>query len=307
MSTNTKKELLSPLPYRDNLFLKKVLVITGGTSKLLYQIACDFMALGGSVAIVSKYKTEVDRAAEKLNTKTKDHGFAKGYVVDLRYTTEIHGLVDNILNDFGRIDILVNGASGNFLVDADKISMNGFKTVVDIDLFSAFNLTQKVFNRWFKAHGGKVIFVNATYHKLGTLLQVHASAAKGAVEAMCKSLALEWGKFNVLVNCVSPGWIINTVSIAKLLDLRKVNMKEANTNDNKGEEVNNQEALDIKEVEKLFPLNRFGNKYEFSKSLLFFCTDASNYITGQNIIVDGAQLSIFPNWVPFNRLLKPSF
>ncbi len=207
--------------FRENYFKDQVMVITGGTSKMLYQPALDFMQLGGKVALISRRLDLLEKVAEDLKQKTGS--FAKGYKLDLKKATDpdYAKLVDNILNDFGRIDVLLNGAAGNFLADAENLSLNAFKTILEIDTLGTFLMSKWIYSKYMKKNGGKIINISASLHYLGTLLNSHAAAAKAGVDAITKTLALEWGPKGVRVNGVAPGAIEGTEGFDRLMDFKK--------------------------------------------------------------------------------------
>ena len=129
---------------------------------------------------------------------------------------------------FGKIDILVNGAAGNFLASAEKLSTNGFKTVMEIDTIGTFNMSKAVFNNSMKANrSGNIINISALLHWNGTALQAHSSAAKAGVDALTKVLAVEWGPYGIRVNGLVPGPIRGTEGFERLGDLSLMNNKAA--------------------------------------------------------------------------------
>ena len=208
--------------FRENYFEGQVMVITGGTSKMLYQPALDFMKLGGKVALISRRLEELQKVSENLTSLTKN--FSKGYRLDLKKATDedCSKIIDNILLDFGKIDILVNGAAGNFLAEAENLSLNAFKTVMEIDTMGTFLMSKWVYKKYMKKNGGRIINISASLHYLGTLLNAHAAAAKAGVDAITKTMALEWGPKGVRVNAIAPGVIEGTEGFERLMEYNKV-------------------------------------------------------------------------------------
>jgi len=133
--------------------------------------------------------------------------------------------VKAVVDQFGRVDILVNGAAGNFLASASKLSAKGFKTVTEIDTLGTFNMSKAAFNQSMKKHGGNIINITALLHWNGTVLQAHSSAAKAGVDALTKVLAVEWGPYKVRVNGIAPGAIRGTEGMARLGDMSLMNNK----------------------------------------------------------------------------------
>ena len=127
--------------------------------------------------------------------------------------------VKKAVDEFGKIDILVNGAAGNFLATASKLSTNGMRTVLEIDTLGTFNMSREVFNQSMSKNGGGVIInISASLHWNGSALQAHSSAAKAGVDALTKVLACEWGPHNVRVVGLVPGAIKGTEGMARLGD-----------------------------------------------------------------------------------------
>jgi peroxisomal 2,4-dienoyl-CoA reductase len=289
----SKNQIAHPI-FRDNQFKGKVLVLTGGTSKMLYQPALDFMKLGGKVALLSRRPKELEIVAESLIKESNSPaGSAKGYQIDLKKADDAicDKVVGDILKDFGRIDVLVNGAAGNFLADAEKLSLNAFRTVIEIDTIGTFMMSKHVYAKWMKANRGSIINISASLHYLGTLMNVHASAAKAGVDAITKTLALEWGPKGVRVNGVAPGFIEGTEGFERLMDLNKANSKQ---NQTKSSNIN----VDlIEQAKSVIPLQRFGKRQDIANTVLFLASDLSSYMTGQSLLVDGGVLGTSPNWL----------
>jgi peroxisomal 2,4-dienoyl-CoA reductase len=280
------------------------MVLTGGTSNMLFQLALDFMILGGNVALVSRREVKLYKIGRKLMLSVNNKTKAKGYKADVRKYEELHKVIDNIIKDFGKINYLVNGASGNFLADAETLSSNGFKTVLEIDTLGTFNMSKLVYNKWMKNHGGAIVNLSSTVHHLGTYFQLHSGSAKAAIDNITKVLALEWGPHKVRVNGVAPGLIDKTEGFNRFMDLSFLNKK------NKTFSSINEENFK-QTISQKIPLQSLGNKNNISHTILFLLSDVSSYITGQTIVVDGGHLSTVPNYMAMSekvsKFLKPKF
>lgn len=137
-------------------------------------------------------------------------------------------MIEKVVQEFGQIDILVNGAAGNFLASADKISTNGVRKVLEIDTLGTFNMSQSVFNGSMKQRkSGVIINISATLHWNGSWGQLHSSAAKAGVDAITKCLATEWGPHGIRVCGIVPGPIEGTEGFERLGSLNNINNKEA--------------------------------------------------------------------------------
>lgn len=156
---------------------------------------------------------------------------AKGVCIaipgDVRKYESCEQAVKSVVEKFGRLDILVNGAAGNFLAKASKLSTNGMKTVLEIDTLGTFHMSKAAFNNYMEKNGGNIINISALLHWNGSVLQAHSSAAKAGVDALTKVLAVEWGPNKVRVNGIVPGAIKGTEGMARLGDISLMNNKKA--------------------------------------------------------------------------------
>jgi len=169
---------------------------------------------------------------------------------------------------FGKLDILVNGAAGNFLCAPEDLSPNGFKTVMEIDTIGTFYMSRSAFEP-LKNSSGIIINMSATLHYLATHYQIHASAAKAGVDSITRSLALEWGKYGIRVNGIAPGPIENTEGFSRL--------------------AGNSDEVTAK-VSETIPLRRTGKTVDIALTALFLASPAASYISGQTIVVDGGSV-----------------
>src|SRR5204862_7235882 len=151
---------------------------------------------------------------------TKDELLARGAraiakAADVRDAGAVAETVAAVAAEFGRIDIVINGAAGNFICLAENLSPNGFGTVVDIDLKGTFNVSRAAFPH-LKVRGGSIVNISATLQLLGTVGQAHAAAAKAGVDALTRTLAVEWGPFGIRVNGLAPGPVEATEGVRRL-------------------------------------------------------------------------------------------
>src|SRR6185295_9215706 len=134
---------------------------------------------------------------------------------DVRDASAVADAVAAVVSELGRLDILVNGAAGNFICLAENLSPNGFGTVVDIDLKGTFNVSKAALPH-LRIHGGCVLNISATLPYLGTIAQSHAAAAKAGIDALTRVLACEWGPYGIRVNGIAPGPIEGTEGVRRL-------------------------------------------------------------------------------------------
>lgn len=245
---------------RPDILKGKRALITGGGTGICRGIALTFAAAGADVAIAS-------RRAQVLTPTVQDvkaHGVrAVAIAGDVRVPADVDRIVQGTADALGGLDILVNGAAGNFIARADALSPNGFGTVVDIDLKGTFNVSRAAFPI-LKAQGGVILNISATLQLLGTVGQVHASAAKAGIDAMTRTLAVEWGPSKIRVNGIAPGPVADTEGVRRL------------TTDASRERIG-----------AICPLGRLATIDEIASPALFLCSDASAFVTGVTLVVDG--------------------
>ncbi|XP_002131655.2 peroxisomal 2,4-dienoyl-CoA reductase [(3E)-enoyl-CoA-producing]-like [Ciona intestinalis] len=269
--------------FKPDLLKDKVAFITGGGSGIGFRITEIFMRHGCKTAIASRKIERVKEAADKLTAATGVECFP--LQMDVRNPAEVDQTVKNIVSHFGKLDILVNNAAGNFLCPAESLSANAFKTVMEIDTNGTFNVTKSVFDNYFKENGGSVVNITATLGYKGTVMQTHAGCAKAAIDTMTKHLAAEWGQYGVRINGIAPGPIGGTVGMAKL-----------------GGKSDKAELM-----KKSIPLQRWGQKTEIADSVLYLVSPAASYVTGTVLVADGGSwLTSVNDPIMMHMLMKSS-
>ena len=261
---------MSETIFADGVLKGRVAFVTGGGTGITGGVARAFAEAGASVALVSRKMDHLQPAADTIN---QDGGKAIPIVADVRQPDAVEQAVAQTIEQLGKIDIVVNGAAGNFLCAAEEMSPNGFGTVIDIDLKGTFNVCRATFAQ-LKEHRGQILNISATLHYIGTPLQLHVSAAKAGVDALTRNLAVEWGRYGIRVNGIAPGPIEDTEGMQRLV------------------------PEPVKErLRKTIPLGRFGRIADIEKAAVFICSDAASYINGTVLVVDGGQ------WLASNRMV----
>ena len=254
----------------ENVLAGRVALVTGGGTGITGGVARALAEAGARVALVSRRMEHLEPAAEKIR---EGGGEAFAVAADVRNMEEVEKAVAATLEKFGKLDIVVNGAAGNFLCPAEELSPNGFGTVVDIDLKGTFNVCRAAFAQ-LKEHRGQILNISATLHYLGTPMQLHVSAAKAGVDALTRNLAVEWGRYGIRVNAIAPGPIEDTEGMQRLVP----------------EPVRER-------LRKNVPLGRFGRIADIERAAVFICSEGANYINGTVLVVDGG------HWLATNRPL----
>lgn len=246
--------------FAGNILEGKVAFVTGGGTGITGGVARALAEHGAKVAITSR-KMENLEPMKKLIEDGGGECFAVS--CDVRDYEAVENAIKKTVEHFGKIDIVINGAAGNFLCKAKELSANGFGTVIDIDTKGTFNVCRASFEQ-LKENKGQILNISATLHYLATPMQIHVSAAKAGVDAITRNLSVEWGRYGIRVNGIAPGPIEDTEGMKRLLPPQ---FKEALT--------------------KKIPLQRFGRIKDIEDSALFLCSDAAGYINGVTLVVDG--------------------
>lgn len=234
--------------------------ITGGGSGINLGIARNFAALGANIAICSRDLARLEHAAEGLRALG-----AKVLPVsaDVRDAAALAAALARSEAELGAASIVVSGAAGNFLCEAEKLSPNGFKTVVDIDLLGSFNVSRLAFEQLKKTRGS-LIFISAGLAWLPYSHQTHAAAAKAGIDALMKNLALEWGRHGIRANSIAPGYIGDTEGTQRLASGPVLDAVLAST-----------------------PLARLGTTDDIGHAAVFLASPLASFITGSVVVVDG--------------------
>ena len=244
----------------DGLLAGRVAFVTGGGTGITGGVARALAEAGAKVALVSRKLEHLEPAAQLINDAG---GEAIAVACDVREPAQVEAAIAATVEKFGHLDIVVNGAAGNFLCLAKDLSANGFGTVVDIDLKGTFNVSRAAFEHLKKSRGS-ILNISATLHYGATPMQLHVSSAKAGVDALTRNLAAEWGRYGIRTNGIAPGPIAETEGMARL---STPEMRE--------------------KLKQMIPIGRLGTIRDIEQSAVFLCSEAASFINGHTIIVDG--------------------
>jgi NAD(P)-dependent dehydrogenase (short-subunit alcohol dehydrogenase family) len=238
----------------------KTAFITGGGSGINLGIARRFVLAGAKVALCGRTPEKLEAAAQQLRALG---GEVVAVPADVRDGERMLQALAASEEALGAVDIVVCGAAGNFLCEAEKLSFNGFKTVIDIDLLGSFNTARAAFDQLQRTRG-VVIFISAGQSTMPYRGQVHAGAAKAGIDNMMRTLALEWGRHGVRSNSIVPGFIGDTEGASRIAGAGKYEQVIRNT-----------------------PLGRLGTVDDIGHAALFLASPAAAFVTGASLVVDG--------------------
>ena len=253
---------------RDDALKGKVIVVTGGGSGLGKAMTKYFMELGAKVAITSRNLEKLQNTVKELENETG--GICLAVQCDVRHYDQVETMLQEVLKAYGKVDVLLNNAAGNFISPTERLSANAFDTVLDIVLKGSKNCTLAFGKHWIdtKQNTSTILNIVTTYAFTGSAYVVPSAAAKAGVLAMTRSLAVEWAKYGIRTNAIAPGPFPTQGAWDRLLpgDLA--------------------EKFDMS---KKVPLKRVGNHQELANLAAYLISDFSAYINGEVIVIDGGE------------------
>jgi len=251
--------------FQPDLLLEKRILITGGGTGLGKAAAQRFLELGAEVYICGRREEVLAATETELHERTGGHIHALR--CDVRDPMAVEELVETIWKD-GALDILMNNAAGNFLARTENLSLGAFQSVIGIVLMGSLHTTMACGRRWLAAkRSGVVLNITTTYTTSGSAYVVPSAVAKAGVQALTRSLAVEWGDRGIRMNAIAPGPIPTEGAFSRLLPRPELEQAAKDRN----------------------PLGRFGTVEEFANLAAFLVSDGSGFINGEVVTMDGGE------------------
>ena len=257
--------------FRDDLLQGKVALVTGGGTGIGAAITRELTRLGATVVIASRKPENIEPAAAGL---TEELGRpVHGRIIDIRDRESVRALMTSIVADFGAIDIVINNGGGQFFSPAEAISDKGWDAVVATNLTGTWNVTRAAADAWMLEHGGTILNITMLTGRAFPGM-AHSVAARSGVEAMTRTLAVEWANKGIRINSIAPGFVASS-GIKRYpagLDL-------------------------ISKMRSYVPMKRLASCDEIAWAAVFLASPAGAYITGETMTIDGGK-TLWGDWWP---------
>ena len=251
----------------DGTFENKVILITGGGTGLGKSMGNYLIKLGAKLIITSRKIEVIEKTADEFNNQYENSTIAiQG---DVRKIEDVKNVIEQGIDKFGNIDILVNNAAGNFISPTERLSSGAFDAIIDIVLKGTSYFTLELGKYWIKnKKSGNILNIITTYAWTGSGYVVPSAASKGGVLALTRSIAAEWAKYNIRCNAIAPGPFPTEGAWNRLVP------------------PGFSKFIDIK---KRIPLKRVGEHQELANLVAYLLSDYSAYITGEVVTIDGGE------------------
>ncbi len=251
--------------FSSDMLKGKNILITGGATGLGRSMAFKFGSLGASVGILSRNESRLSKTVEELHNE----GITARYsIADVRKPEPLHEAIDELEEELGRFNILVNNAAGNFISPTEMLSPNAVDSILNIVLHGTFYCTLDMGKRWIQNRApGTVLNIVTTYAETGSAFVAPSAAAKGGVLALTRSLAAEWAKYGIRHVAIAPGAFPTQGAWSRLAPT---------------------EDLTGKMLERI-PFRRYGTHDELTDLASFLVSDMASFINGDAIVIDGGE------------------
>lgn len=263
--------------FRPGLLDGQVALVTGGGTGIGLGISQLLAELGAHVVMASRKPAHLEAARADIESRG---GKVTAVQLDVRDPEQVKAAVDGIAQQLGRIDVLVNNAAGNFYAPSATLSPNAWKSVVEIDLYGTFYCSQAVYPIMAAQGGGRIVSTSMTLHYRGWPMMAHATAAKAGVDALTRTLAVEWAPQRIRVNAIAPGPIPTE-------GVRKAFTPPADSG--VPDVFAAADARMAAYAKKGIPLGRWGSPLDIANMVAFLASPAGDWITGSIFVIDGGE------------------
>ncbi|KLJ05652.1 hypothetical protein EMPG_09364 [Blastomyces silverae] len=279
--------------WKDGIFDNKVVFCTGGAGTICSAQVRAMVHLGANAFILGRNVEKTEGMAKDIATARPGAKVIGQGGVDVRSFDSLKSAAERCVKELGAIDFVIAGAAGNFLASIDQLSVNAFKSVMDIDVLGSYNTLKATIPYLLESAakhksdgvtpsptgtGGRIIFVSATIHYTGIPLQTHVAVAKAGVDSLSNNVSIEYGPRGINSNIISPGPIGGTEGMQRLSRMQ-----------------------DAKSRMSGIPSGRWGTVKEIADATIYLFSDAGNYVNGANLVVDGSA------WRFQNQVSKAGF
>lgn len=249
--------------FSPELLKDQVVIVTGGGTGIGLAIARRLGELGARIAIGSRNSANIERGSAELRHAGLDPLVVQ---IDVRLPEQVDEMVQRVVKHFGRIDVLVNNAAGNFICRAEDLSPNGWNAVVGIVLNGTFYCSRAVGRHMIaRGGGGSIVSILANYVWTGSAGTIHSAAAKAGVMSLTQTLAVEWARHRIRVNAVAPGPVESPGAAKQLWD----------------------SPAAVERIKSLVPLGRWAQPHEIADAVAFLVSEHAGFITGETLTIDG--------------------
>lgn len=246
----------------------KVAVVTGGGSGIGSGLAQGLAEAGARVAIVGRNAAKLEAAARKLTSETS--GEFRPFTADVADAEQVESLVRQVSERFSRIDILFNNAGITIRKPPQEMSLDEWRSVVDVNMTSAFLMSKAVYPAMKQAGGGKIVNTGSMASLFGAAYAAAYAASKGGIVQLTKSLALAWAADNIQVNAILPGWFETDMTDRARVEVPGLSER----------------------VTARIPAGRWAKPQDMAGIAIWLASRASDYVTGAAIPVDGGYSSV---------------
>jgi NAD(P)-dependent dehydrogenase (short-subunit alcohol dehydrogenase family) len=251
-------------PFRPDLLEGKTTIISGGGTGLGRSIALRLASLGAKVGVIGRRRDPLNDTVKLIRDAS---GTAAAAQADVRDPVAVKSAFDELEARLGPANQLINCAAGNFLAASEDLSPNAFNAVVQIVLNGTFHCTGELGRRLIeRKHRGEILAVTTTYSGTGSAFVLPSACAKAGVAALIRSLAVEWAAYGIRLNAVAPGPFPTEGAASRLVP-----------------------AQMVEEARRRVPSGRFGEHWELTNLVAYLMSDASPYLTGDEVTIDGAE------------------